>query len=142
MWQRLAFMKVCVQQWTFESLSFLNSFGIITTTTASYINSSVRFPNLTRAYDNNGRCPRQKFVFCILQLLLVCIYASHNARTLRPRWTAPTCIRICFQHASTCRPMDKINEQLCKERISIHAYHCTPDLIVNKKLHTVALQTA
>ena len=27
------------------------------------------FPNLTRAYDNNGRCPRQKFVFGILQLL-------------------------------------------------------------------------
>ena len=26
------------------------------------------FPNLTRAYDNNGRCPRQKFVFGILQL--------------------------------------------------------------------------
>jgi len=25
-------------------------------------------PNLTRAYDNNGRCPRQKFVFGILQL--------------------------------------------------------------------------
>jgi len=29
------------------------------------------FPNLTRAYDNNGRCPRQKFVFGILQLLKV-----------------------------------------------------------------------
>ena len=27
------------------------------------------FPNLTRAYDNNGRCPRQKFVFGILQLI-------------------------------------------------------------------------
>ena len=27
------------------------------------------FPNLTRAYDNNGRCPSQKFVFGILQLL-------------------------------------------------------------------------
>ena len=26
------------------------------------------FPNLTRAYDNNGRCPRQKFDFGILQL--------------------------------------------------------------------------
>src|SRR6218665_2573943 len=26
------------------------------------------FPNFTRAYDNNGRCPRQKFVFGILQL--------------------------------------------------------------------------
>ena len=26
------------------------------------------FPNLTRAYDNNGRCPRQKFVLGILQL--------------------------------------------------------------------------
>ena len=26
------------------------------------------FPSLTRAYDNNGRCPRQKFVFGILQL--------------------------------------------------------------------------
>src|SRR6218665_447317 len=26
------------------------------------------FPVLTRAYDNNGRCPRQKFVFGILQL--------------------------------------------------------------------------
>jgi len=25
---------------------------------------------LTRAYDNNGRCPRQKFVFGILQLKL------------------------------------------------------------------------
>jgi len=24
------------------------------------------FPVLTRAYDNNGRCPRQKFVFGIL----------------------------------------------------------------------------
>src|SRR6218665_3853552 len=23
------------------------------------------FPNLTRAYENNGRCPRQKFVFGI-----------------------------------------------------------------------------
>ena len=29
------------------------------------------FPNLTRAYDNNGRCPRQKFVLGILQLFLV-----------------------------------------------------------------------
>ena len=28
------------------------------------------FPVLTRAYDNNGRCPRQKFVFGILQLIL------------------------------------------------------------------------
>src|SRR6218665_1194546 len=28
------------------------------------------FPNLTRAYDNNGRCPRQKFVLGILQLLV------------------------------------------------------------------------
>src|SRR6218665_307562 len=28
-----------------------------------------RFPVLTMAYDNNGRCPRQKFVFGILQLL-------------------------------------------------------------------------
>src|SRR6218665_3057018 len=28
------------------------------------------FPNLTRAYDNNGRCPRQKLVFGILQLIL------------------------------------------------------------------------
>src|SRR6218665_1088143 len=27
------------------------------------------FPNLTRAYGNNGRRPRQKFVFGILQLL-------------------------------------------------------------------------
>src|SRR6218665_832232 len=27
------------------------------------------FPNLTRAYDNNGRCPRQKFVFGIIQPL-------------------------------------------------------------------------
>jgi len=28
------------------------------------------FPNLTRAYDSNGRCPRQKFVFGILNYLL------------------------------------------------------------------------
>ena len=28
----------------------------------------VGFPVLTRAYDNNGRCPRQKLVFGILQL--------------------------------------------------------------------------
>src|SRR6218665_1499978 len=28
------------------------------------------FPNLTRAYGNNGRRPRQKFVFGILQLLI------------------------------------------------------------------------
>src|SRR6218665_539365 len=28
------------------------------------------FPNLTRAYDSNGRCPRQEFVFGILQLLI------------------------------------------------------------------------
>src|SRR6218665_3547872 len=27
----------------------------------------VGFPVLTRAYDNNGRCPRQKLVFGILQ---------------------------------------------------------------------------
>src|SRR6218665_3915798 len=27
------------------------------------------FPVLTRAYDNNGRCPRQKLVFGILQLI-------------------------------------------------------------------------
>src|SRR6218665_3253762 len=26
------------------------------------------FPNLTRAYDNNGRCPRQKFVFGIFSV--------------------------------------------------------------------------
>jgi len=26
------------------------------------------FPSLTRAYDNNGRCPRQKFVFCLLMI--------------------------------------------------------------------------
>src|SRR6218665_10102 len=34
------------------------------------------FPNLTRAYDNNGRCPRQKFIFGILQhiYLLFIIY--------------------------------------------------------------------
>ena len=32
------------------------------------INTDGWFPNLTRAYDNNGRCPRQKFVFGILQL--------------------------------------------------------------------------
>src|SRR6218665_2745955 len=32
--------------------------------------SLVWFPNLTRAYDNNGRCPRQKFVFGILQLYI------------------------------------------------------------------------
>jgi len=31
------------------------------------------FPNLTRAYDNNGRCPRQKFVFGILQLCTVSV---------------------------------------------------------------------
>src|SRR6218665_3213602 len=31
---------------------------------------TVWFPNLTRAYDNNGRRPRQKFVFGILQLLV------------------------------------------------------------------------
>src|SRR6218665_639401 len=31
--------------------------------------ASVRFPNLTRAYGNNDRRPRQKFVFGILQLL-------------------------------------------------------------------------
>ena len=30
------------------------------------------FPVLTRAYDNNGRCPRQKLVFGILQLW-ICI---------------------------------------------------------------------
>src|SRR6218665_905524 len=30
--------------------------------------NSYWFPNLTRAYDNNGRCPRQKLVFGILQL--------------------------------------------------------------------------
>jgi len=30
----------------------------------------VRFPNLTRAYGNNGRGPRQKFVFGILQRLI------------------------------------------------------------------------
>src|SRR6218665_2759298 len=29
------------------------------------------YPNLTRAYDNNGRCPRQKFVFGILQLIYI-----------------------------------------------------------------------
>ena len=28
------------------------------------------FPNLTRACDNNGRCPRQKFVFGIIQLIV------------------------------------------------------------------------
>src|SRR6218665_3427535 len=31
------------------------------------------FPNLMRAYDNNGRCPRQKFVFGILQLFFIYI---------------------------------------------------------------------
>ena len=38
---------------------------------SSYLQSLglVWFPNLTRFYDNNGRCPRQKFVFGILQLL-------------------------------------------------------------------------
>src|SRR6218665_2803070 len=30
------------------------------------------FPSLTRAYDINGRCPRQKLVFGILQLLFCC----------------------------------------------------------------------
>src|SRR6218665_1683281 len=32
------------------------------------------FPNLTRAYDNNGRCPRQKFVlayYSSLQLYML-----------------------------------------------------------------------
>jgi len=32
------------------------------------------FPVLTRAYDNNGGCPRQKLVFGILQLLFFYCY--------------------------------------------------------------------
>jgi len=40
------------------------------------------FPNLTRAYDNNGRCPRQKFVFGILQLLLLTVYITYKRFTL------------------------------------------------------------
>ena len=40
------------------------------------ITVTIRFPNLTRAYDNNGRRPRQKFVFGILQLFAVFIIAS------------------------------------------------------------------
>src|SRR6218665_2494231 len=32
---------------------------------ADTVSAQVWFPNLTRAYDNNGRCPRQKFIFGI-----------------------------------------------------------------------------
>ena len=38
------------------------------------------FPNLTRAYDNSGRRPRQKFVFGILQLYNQRFYIGQNIR--------------------------------------------------------------
>src|SRR6218665_1793461 len=46
----------------------INSSSICSLTTLFF--NKDWFPNLTRAYDNNGRCPRQKFVLGILQLLL------------------------------------------------------------------------
>src|SRR6218665_1180827 len=55
--------------------------------------SSGWFPNLTRAYGNNGRRPRQKFVFGILQLWLV----SKFDEGLWQQWPSPS-TEICFWH--------------------------------------------
>src|SRR6218665_2949214 len=56
------------------------SFGVRALTASLGQRSVGWFPNLTRAYDINGRCPRQKFVFGILQptlcVLLLGIYAK------------------------------------------------------------------
>jgi len=70
----------------------------------------VGFPVLTRAYDNNGRCPRQKLVFGILQLDLkilqwtgiqshfvkdVNIVAAMQGRASIPQ--SQWCISPCFR---------------------------------------------
>src|SRR6218665_1857363 len=85
------------------------------------------FPNLTRAYGNNGRRPRQKFVFGIVQLLvhitvgwfpnltraydnngrcprqkfvtgiLQCLFVSQFVEGLWQQWPSPS-TEICFWH--------------------------------------------
>ena len=42
--------------------------------TADHSVDQVGFPVLTRAYDNNGRCPRQKLVFGILHITYYIVF--------------------------------------------------------------------
>src|SRR6218665_661525 len=53
------------------------------------------FPNLTRAYGNNGHRPRQKFVFRILQLSV--LVGSQFDEGLWQQWPSPS-TEICFWH--------------------------------------------
>src|SRR6218665_1641844 len=59
-------------------------------------------PNLTRAYDNNGRCPRQKFVFGILQLnaMRVKLYNIYSNDTTNKRCLGEP--NICGHRTTVC----------------------------------------